>query len=144
MLLVKWIQELSQDTYTQNNVASRILDLTIYTADQRSWGKPMVKIISTASAAFWQLRQSLHFMYILCIRTFQFFLNAQNWKHCQLCIPRYFLFPSLLVPYNISKREITCWYQWEEEDYIPRLQTSLVQFLSNGTSTMKLTILALL
>ena len=45
--------------------------------------------------------------------SFEVFTNAQNWQcwhYCQLCIPIYFPFPSLFVPYDVCKCEIT--NQW--------------------------------
>ena len=52
------------------------------------------------------------------------------------------LYSPLFVAYNISKYEIEC--QLIKEDNISMLHTSLVMFISNGTFTMKLAILAIL
>ena len=62
--------------------------------------------------------------------------------YCQFCIPIHLQFPLLFVAYDFNKYEIR--YQWVQEDYVSRLRTSLVQFLSNGTAKMKLAILAFL
>ena len=59
------------------------------------------------------------------------------------CIPIYLQFPSLFATYDVSKCEIR--YQWIlEVYYISRLQTSLVQFLSDGTAKTKLATLEFL
>ena len=79
------------------------------------------------------------------MKIFGFFTNAPNWQYChycQLCIPIYLQFSSLFATYDASKFETR--YQWMQYDYISRLQTSLVQFLSNDTAKTKLAILAFL
>ena len=76
---------------------------------------------------------------------FGFFTNSQNWQYwhyCQLCIPIHLQFPSLFSPYEVSKCDIS--YQWLWVDYISRLQTLLVLFISNGIAKTKLAILAFL
>ena len=57
--------------------------------------------------------------------------------YCQICIPIYLQFSSLFAPY-FCKCEIIC--QQIQEDYISRMQTSLVWFISNGTAKIRLAI----
>ena len=72
---------------------------------------------------------------------------AEAHKISNIVITANFLFlylylPSLFAHCKISKFEIQC--LWVPEDYISRLQTSLVLLILNGTAEMKLTILAFL
>ena len=79
------------------------------------------------------------------VLSFGFFTKTQNWQYwhyCQLCIPIYMQFPSLFTPHDVSKCDIR--YQWVQADYISRLKTLLVLFISNGTAKTKLAIFGIL
>ena len=51
--------------------------------------------------------------------------------NAKLCIPIHLQFPPLVAPYDASKCETKC--QLLCVDYVSRLQTLLVLFISNGT-----------
>ena len=77
----------------------------------------------------------------IAIRDFHKHTKLAILAKCKFCIPIYLQFPSLFLHY-VSKCEIT--YQCVQENYISKLQTSLVQFVSDGTAKIKLAILAFL
>ena len=53
-----------------------------------------------------------------------------------------FLFRPLFALYDVGKCEIRC--HWVQEDYILMMQTSVIEFSSNGVAKTKLAILAFL
>ena len=80
-----------------------------------------------------------------CELSIEFFTITQSWQcwhYCQLCVPTYFQFSSLIASTDVSTCEIS--NQGVCEDYILRLNATLVWLIFKGWAKTKLATLAFL
>ena len=97
-------------------------------------------------AAMWVIKWSAGVELQVNLRNpFEFFTVTQSWQclhYCQLCVPTYLQFSSLIASTDVSTCEIS--NQGVCEDYILRLNATLFWLIFNGRAKTKLATLAFL